>query len=796
MSNSRTATGHPVQDSDVRRPLPATFLSCYEIVNRQALRWDVRAYRLRHVRGERSHAQRGDAKQAIWALRKRHPALCRGYGFVVDVDEETVFVPSTWNLPSGVREGDFDISLAAEFTTDPDDPRHRRVIAGIIRETIRLRFKRVRNDDLGDLWQDYDRFCQVPPRHATTEFHFCRRFGAVARFLVGNRCAIQPLISTATVDGRTFADYYRSGEVGILTEMIEAKQADRLTRTNRPTAVRVLRDESTAHQVQAAVLNLEEPNLLGSIASLSRPEQAKRAAGMIRCRKFTSAAIDVPLDQLRLIVESQITQVGHSETILDPRSRHRWAGVVRDFLDGMEVHGVVICLSETPFDAESVPNDTVAFPALRVSGPDNKERLIKAPRDKKESALRQRGRDRTDALKTFGFLQSRPINPLLAWPHRFGCDRAERMARDLNYLMERAGIEYRFVWTLYEHIDALNRFVTERGHDTLLAVLPEGWRKAYRGDSTHERIKQRIEVPSQCIHFDHTLPEAWVGRPHRDMVREDARLAQRIRQRYELCTWNLLVKAHWIPFAPCDSFAYNVHIGLDVGGRHNNRAMACLGYGYASPREGLLFRPEEIPIDVQQAEPIPTDCLSRGLLRLFEQVYSELKEAGVNPNFDRTLLFRDGRLLGVGDQWNELDALQEVHRELSKRGWIGEEVMWTAVEVMKSAEGWRVMCSDNGTAMNPTVGRCFFPFEDENTGLLCTTGKPYLSQGTAAPLKINIIDLLGQCNRSDVVRDLVWEADMCFSKPDIGMSLPWVLHVADAGALQVARSYRITGVTV
>jgi hypothetical protein len=32
--------------------------------------------------------------------------------------------------------------------------------------------------------------------------------------------------------------------------------------------------------------------------------------------------------------------------------------------------------------------------------------------------------------------------------------------------------------------------------------------------------------------------------------------------------------------------------------------------------------------------------------------------------------------------------------------------------------------------------------------------------------------------------DLIWEADMCFSKPDIGMSLPWILHVADTGALQ------------
>ena len=73
--------------------------------------------------------------------------------------------------------------------------------------------------------------------------------------------------------------------------------------------------------------------------------------------------------------------------------------------------------------------------------------------------------------------------------------------------------------------------------------------------------------------------------------------------------------------------------------------------------------------------------------------------------------------------------------------------------------------------------------------------RPYLSQGTACPLKINVLDIHGASRLEGVVRDVVWSADMCFSKPDMGMSLPWALHVADAGALQLARSYRITGIT-
>jgi hypothetical protein len=279
------------------------------------------------------------------------------------------------------------------------------------------------------------------------------------------------------------------------------------------------------------------------------------------------------------------------------------------------------------------------------------------------------------------------------------------------------------------------------------------------------------------------------------MVQEDERLARRIKQRYELCLWNLLAKLHWIPFAPLDPFNYNVHIGLDVGGRHNTRAMACLGHGFASPKDGLFFRPDEIAIDVQKAEPIPTECLTRGLLQLIEQVHSELTAASVTPDFESLLLFRDGRLLGNGDEWNEIDAIRTVFNQLRERGWVTDKAIWTAVEVMKSAEGWRIMSGIDGVS-NPLVGQCMYPFEDQSSGLLCTSGVPYLPQGTAAPLKFKVIEIIGKANRDEVVRDLLWEADMCFTKPDIGMSLPWVLHVSDVGALQSARSYRITGITL
>lgn len=83
---------------------------------------------------------------------------------------------------------------------------------------------------------------------------------------------------------------------------------------------------------------------------------------------------------------------------------------------------------------------------------------------------------------------------------------------------------------------------------------------------------------------------------------------------------------------------------------------------------------------------------------------------------------------------------------------------------------------------------------DNHVALASPTGQPYLSQGTAAPPKAHMVDLVGQADFAAALRDLVWQCDMGFMKPDMGFSLPWVLHVADTGTLQASRSYRITGI--
>ena len=127
---------------------------------------------------------------------------------------------------------------------------------------------------------------------------------------------------------------------------------------------------------------------------------------------------------------------------------------------------------------------------------------------------------------------------------------------------------------------------------------------------------------------------------------------------------------------------------------------------------------------------------------------------------------------------------------------MSKNALWTVAEISKTAENWRLLRNEGVQVRNPMVGHAVFPFDDTNVAIVATTGSPYLWQGTALPLLVTVSNITGTADRRHVIQDVVWQADMCFTKPDMGMSLPWVLNVADKGALQLSKSYRICGITV
>lgn len=800
---SKSATQAEAQD----RALPANFLNAYEITNPHELEWRVATYRLTRTDGVRqTHEDRSDLKNAMWSLYRQHRDRCHGYGFVVDINERMVAVPEGWDIPSPATFGPYEVTREREFVAKASDPRGEAVVAGIIREGLKRHIKGNHCEALGDLWQDYDRFCQVPGGTVDGEYSMCRRFTVSAKMLRGNRWVVECAIGTTAVDNRTFADYYNTGRVDYLAGMIDLKRAAKVNRRNRPVRVNALRVKKGDFGDEIIAVELEDLAAIFNHRSLPASRQRALAGGTVSCRVFPQSPEQMNLSELRLILDTQITQEDHSETIIGPEEREPLMRHLRDFVNESEVYGRQVILSESPFDADQLPRLFIPPPAVRVRGKRDTEEIIPAPSAADEELLRSRASKRSEHVRRFGYLQRRPINPLLAWPREVaGRPVSEapglRMRDDLNKILEEKGIDYRFDLIQYNNVEEIRQAMArEDGYDALLAVLPEGGRAPRRPGSTYEQIKQNIEAPSQCIQYDHTLRSRWVDKSPEELFEQDRRTANRTRQRYELIVLGLLVKHHWIPFAPADAFNFNVQVGLDVGGVHNTDAVSCMGYGFRKPQDELIFSPDEIPIETGKAEPIPTNNLYEGLLRQFVTMRTQLLESGREADFETVLFYRDGRLLGDVDAWgerepwNEREALDRLHSELLGRRWITETSVWAAVEVMKFAEGWRLMRGGE-KAMNPLAGECVFLYDEDDLALVTTTGDPYLTQGTACPLMIRVVDIHGHADRRKVIRDLVWQADMCFTKPDTGMRLPWVLNVADTGALQQSRSYKITGIT-
>lgn len=776
--------------------LPNRFLNGYEIVNTSELEWWVREYKFERLDGRLlTHKDRSGIKAILWELRGIHAESCSGMGFVVDVSPDTVVVPDKWMLPVPLNYKDYrltagDVSMRVNAAT----PTCQHIASAIIRDGIKFHIKKHSSPKLGKFWQDYDSFCQSPKLLEDDEdVDMCRRFEVVCKRINNGRLVIEIIIGTTIVDTETFADYYRKGCVSELAGMIRAKQEKRVNRQGEDVEVRAVRMK----EGQLEAVEIDDLESIFADGKLKPEQQKAKISRDILTHAYGKAPVRVALNELKLILDSQITLEDHAETILAPCDRELLVREMREFIEGAEVFKKPLFLSDLPVDLDSIPSLSILPPRVRVRGDKTgAEIIIEAPGQHTSEELNNRLFKRQQTIRRNGFLEQRSIFPLLAWPAQLKVDDtpAKRMHEDLNRILDDQNINFKFDLFIYDDVESLRKEIERGEYNALMAVLPERSTVSYHEKDTHDQIKRRISVPSQCIHFDNTLSPKWTHRSAQELKEKDSRLARRIKLRYELSLGGLLVKHGWIPFAPADAFNYNVHFGLDVGGTHNTDVVSCIGYGFGAPQEGLFFRPDKIPVTIAKSEPIPTGSLYVGLLEQIESVHSKLKENGRNPDFEKVLFFRDGQLQGDGDLWNERDALLSLHAELLKREWISEKSVWTVVEIMKYAEGWRVFGNDSGVS-NALVGECYFPFEDENKAIICTTGNPYRMQGTAAPLLAKVSHLSGTAPAEKAYRDLVWSADLGFTKPDMGLRLPWVLYVADTGALQQSRSYEITGIT-
>jgi hypothetical protein len=770
-------------------------LNAYEILFPNGFEFPVKTYVLHSVSGRSpAHAERGDNVSVMWDYWRENKHNCHGREhFVFDVDADRVAVPAGWCLPNCLDFAGYSINNDASFTAVPSKPEHHVLLCKTIQDSIKKAMRDASSSSLGALWRCFGDFCQMPFSKSASDFQFCRRFVLQPVVLRNNRFVVRIAIRTVSIDGRTLDYYYREGKIGELAEMIRAKRSDRTNHKGNPIGVHVWRDKSTTYCSDAELLEIAEPERILGQVDLSAIEQRRLAAGDILCRQFKQVSQPVNLSKLRLVLHTDITAEQHRETIINPAERCRLQQGVRDLLAGFTLGGCRLSLAPQPVEIDQADFIDIKPPAVRVRGDWGTAKVLAAPATFTYESLKDRAKQRLAAVERFGFMRSHPINPAIAWPHRYPERRAQRMRDDLNFMLKRRGIQYKFALLRYGDVEDLRQQLIGGNHDAVLVVLPEHSSRSGRPNDTHEQVKQRLGIPSKCIHYDNTLPEELVAIRPSDFDEEARAVAKRIRGQYRLTLDHLLVRHGWMPFEPAEPYHFNVHVGLDVGGQRNDTVIACLGHGFARSDAALSFFVHRIPVAVGKAEPIPTDSLYAGLLQLFDQARAELDGAGAAFDLSSVLFMRDGAMLGAGDDWNEYDALNRLHAKLSADGRVPGQARWAVAEIHKRAEEWRLFDKTDGVFRNPLVGRCIHAFQRPSEGLLATTGRPYLTQGTAQALKVVVHPLVGESTFAEIVRDVAWESDMGLTRPDMGRSLPWVLHVADACALQTARGYQLIG---
>ncbi len=299
------------------------FLNAYQIVNVDSLLWDVGVYSFEPLsKLQQAHSERGKLTALIWELRRQYPSLCRGFGYAIDFTENKVAVPASWNIPDQDEFHGFKVTREQTTTVSAKNPADQPIVFGILRESIKNRFKEQvklpSNTELGQLWQNYNDFCQLPPpSDSNGEAHYCRQFNASIKSLQGNILVLQFEVTTQSIDGWSFEDYYTRGEVDRLAIMINTKRANRQNRRNEPTKVRILCIKGTV----AKVMELERPEDIFQHGELTPLDQQQLSTQMIYCKSYNGAIEQVPLKDIRLIIDSKIAGDSHSETIIDPDQR-------------------------------------------------------------------------------------------------------------------------------------------------------------------------------------------------------------------------------------------------------------------------------------------------------------------------------------------------------------------------------------------------------------------------------------------------------------------------------------------
>lgn len=298
---------------------------------------------------------------------------------------------------------------------------------------------------------------------------------------------------------------------------------------------------------------------------------------------------------------------------------------------------------------------------------------------------------------------------------------------------------------------ALDRVGVKRG--ALLMVLP-----AQADPGLHHLLKRRLyeryHLQIQCA----TAPSigSFYGKKGSDTTVRGGK--EKRYEDYRILTALGLLQANrkW-PFVLNAPLHADLVIGIDV--LHSNTGITFI---YNGGRD-CFFADDT----ADQKEKILKTQLR---LMLYQNIRDQVLVLDNRP--EHIVVHRDGRCFE-----EEVEAIEQAFKRLRAEGILPETSTVTIVEIPKmNAYSLRLFAhAKEGQAINPTVGTYWCLSETE--GIVCTTGAPFLSQGTANPLFVRRVK--GPLSLDHILEDIWQLACLAWSSPRASQRNPLSIKLTD-----------------
>jgi len=274
----------------------------------------------------------------------------------------------------------------------------------------------------------------------------------------------------------------------------------------------------------------------------------------------------------------------------------------------------------------------------------------------------------------------------------------------------------------------------------------------------YDYLKAELPAPSQAISIDNVNLK--------DAVKKvmDTEIRNKMLARYYgivlTMATGIFVQAGGLPWVLGDALHGDCHIGIDIGGKEAK--VAC--YGYLFDKQGRIVGTDIGA--VQTGEIVESSRIKMAVKKLLSKIKHQ---EGM-----KIIIYRDGRLLQEERQ-GIIEAVESIIEPD-----IRQTLNLSVVEIRKNVP-FRLFKKEDRFIRNPLMGS--FALIDENRGILCTTGYPLIRGRVAQPLLIQFVNLYGQVDIENVLKDIFYLSELNWIAGDKPTKLPIVIKLAENRAI-------------